>query len=432
MMVVGAILAPDGSPITMMLLAGPMYVLFESSIWIIVLLEKSWKRSAETPVGGVKELVDEFLVLFANVLFAVSLFAVWGVLTLIGVIVDQNKGADFYWQNYTPVLARIVLRLHLDNIYHSPAYIGIIGLILISMTVATFRRVIPARLPALRPVKIDKIPLNASISVEGDEADVRERVQRFFAGRGWQIRKREFGGEEWSFVDKHNWARRGVLVAHVGFVIIAAGTTIYWASGYSGQFTVLSGTTATIPQTGATVALKQFGYRIHPVATKSGIVYQPIDYVSHAVVTGKDGVAHDAVIRVNQPYDVDGVKVYQATYGFGITFALTKDGRPIAGPPTRPDQRRRGLRHPRHDARDRVPLVRRHDRPPHRPSRARPAAQRSGRGARGLRRQRAARRRAGAARNGRSTSARATRSPRRNTRSTPAFSTATIPASRSC
>jgi cytochrome c biogenesis protein len=287
-------------------------------------------------LDGIGELVHEFLVLFANILFAVSLFAVWGVLTLIGVIVDQDKGADFYWQNYTPALARIVLRLHLDNIYHSPAYLGIIGLILISMTVATFRRVIPARLPALRPVKIDKIPLHASVHVEGEEQDVRARIGAFFAERGWQIRKREFGGEEWSFIDKHNWARRGVLVAHVGFVIIAAGTTIYWASGYSGQFTVLSGTTATIPQTGATVALKQFGYRIDPIVTKSGVVYQPIDYVSHATVTGKDGVAHDAVIRVNQPYDVDGVKVYQATYGFGITFILTKDGRVIAGPPNGP------------------------------------------------------------------------------------------------
>jgi Sec-independent protein secretion pathway component TatC len=49
MMVVGAVLAPDGSPLTMTLLAAPMYVLFESSIWIIVVLEKSWKRSAETP-----------------------------------------------------------------------------------------------------------------------------------------------------------------------------------------------------------------------------------------------------------------------------------------------------------------------------------------------------------------------------------------------
>jgi cytochrome c biogenesis protein len=285
---------------------------------------------------AVRDLVHEFLVLFANILFAVSLFSVWGVLTLIGVIVDQNKGDDFYWQNYTPVLARIVLRMHLDNIYHSPAYIAIIGLILISMTVATFRRVIPARLPALRPVKIDKIPLNASVEVSGSESDVRARVQAFFTARGWQIRKREFGGEEWSFVDKHNWARRGVLVAHVGFVIIAAGTTIYWASGFSGQFTVLSGTTGTIPQTGATIALQQFGYRIDPVATKSGTVYQPIDYVSHAIVTGKDHVPHEAVIRVNQPYDADGVKIYQATYGFGVTFVLTKDGRAIGGPPATP------------------------------------------------------------------------------------------------
>ena len=30
------------------------------------------------------------------------------------------------------------------------------------------------------------------------------------------------------------------------------------------------------------------------------------------------------------------MKVYQATYGFGVTFALTKDGRPAAGPPDGP------------------------------------------------------------------------------------------------
>ena len=46
MFVVAAFLAPDGSPITMMLLGAPMYVLFEGSIWIIVLLERRWKREA--------------------------------------------------------------------------------------------------------------------------------------------------------------------------------------------------------------------------------------------------------------------------------------------------------------------------------------------------------------------------------------------------
>jgi sec-independent protein translocase protein TatC len=46
MLVVGAVLAPDGSPVTMMLLATPMYVLFEISIWLIVFMEKRWKREA--------------------------------------------------------------------------------------------------------------------------------------------------------------------------------------------------------------------------------------------------------------------------------------------------------------------------------------------------------------------------------------------------
>lgn len=44
--VAGGIAAPDGNPMTMALLALPMYVLYELSIWVIVPLERSWRRSA--------------------------------------------------------------------------------------------------------------------------------------------------------------------------------------------------------------------------------------------------------------------------------------------------------------------------------------------------------------------------------------------------
>jgi sec-independent protein translocase protein TatC len=47
MLVAGAVLAPDGSPVTMTLIAAPMYVLFETSIWLIVLMEKRWKREGQ-------------------------------------------------------------------------------------------------------------------------------------------------------------------------------------------------------------------------------------------------------------------------------------------------------------------------------------------------------------------------------------------------
>jgi cytochrome c biogenesis protein len=291
--------------------------------------------TALQPGGGLRARFDELtrdtLNLFANVLFAVSLFAVWGVLTLIGVIVDQGKDPSVYFNAYPPAVARMVLRLHFDNIYHDTAYVGIIGLILISLAVCTFKRVIPARIPPLRAVKIEHMPLNATVVANGNLDDVRATVDRFFASRGWSIRKRELGGVEWTFADRHDWARRGVLVAHIGFVIIATGTTIYWAKGFSGNTTIVSGSKTTIPQTGAVLALDQFRYKIQPISTKSGIVYQPIDYVSDVHVTDGSGKTYATTIRVNHPIDIDGTLYYQATYGFAVDFALTKDGAPVPG-----------------------------------------------------------------------------------------------------
>ncbi|GAC1349009.1 MAG: cytochrome c biogenesis protein ResB [Vulcanimicrobiaceae bacterium] len=289
--------------------------------------------TSRSPIGSaVRELLGQL----SNFWFGMSLLGVWGFLTLIGVVVDQGKDANFYLTTYAPALARLVLRLHLDNIYHSPAYLGIVGFILACMTLATFWRVIPTRLPPLRAIKIDAIPLNASVAVEGDEETVRARVEAFFAARGWLVRKRELGGIEWTFADKHNWARRGVLVAHVGFVIIAVGTTLYWAFGYSGVTAVVAGSSVTIPESGALFKLDRFRYRIDPIATRSGIVYQPIDYVSDVHVTGKDGRAHVEQIRVNAPLDVDGVSYYQASYGFAVNIAVTKDGKPLPNSPNGP------------------------------------------------------------------------------------------------
>ncbi len=277
--------------------------------------------------SAAREFYADFVRTFGNVLFAVCLFIAWGVLTLLGVVIDQGRDPDIYFATYAAPLARAILRLSLDNVYHSPWYVGIIGLILLSLTVCTFKRVIPARLPALRPVKVESIPLHATLETAGDAATVRERLSAFFASRGWRVRHRIFGGTEWSFADKHDWARRGVLIAHTGFVIIAAGTTLYWARGFSGEMALLVGQTAQVARTGAVIRLDDFAYRIAPTQTKSGMVYQPIDYVSHVTASGKDGIARHMTVRVNHPIEIDGTLYYQATYGFGMRFLVTHDGR---------------------------------------------------------------------------------------------------------
>ena len=60
------------------------------------------------------------------------------------------------------------------------------------------------------------------------------------------------------FADKHNWARRGVLIAHAGFVIVAAGTTLYWARGFSGELAVLTGQTVQVDRNASDGPPRQF------------------------------------------------------------------------------------------------------------------------------------------------------------------------------
>ncbi|MDE2571322.1 MAG: cytochrome c biogenesis protein ResB [bacterium] len=287
-------------------------------------------------LSSLQALYAEFIDTFGNVLFAVSLLVVWGTMTLVGVVIDQDKAPAAYFNEYPAQLARAILRLGFDHIYHSYEYVGIIGLILTSLTVCTFKRVIPARLPPLRPVLVDKIPLHAFIQARGSEEEVKSRLERFLAKAGWQIRRKVFNGVEWTFADKHNWARRGVLVAHLGFVIIAAGTTLYWWKGYSGEAAILSGQTVTIPQNGDRLTVHSFNYTIKPTPTRGGTIYQPVDYVSDLTAFSPGGRATRYLLRVNHPLQFDGIAYYQASYGYGVRFRLTQAGRPVAGVPDGP------------------------------------------------------------------------------------------------
>ncbi len=268
--------------------------------------------------------------MFGNVPFGVSLLAVWGVLTLIGVVVTQNQPPGAYFTSYPAPIARAILRMNFDDIYHSVWYLTSVGLVLLSMITATFTKVIPRRLPPYRPVKIDAMPLHATIAVPGNEATVRARVEEFFVKRGFRIRRRDFEGTEWSFADRWNWARIGVLVNHAAILIIAAGAILYWMRGFSGETAIVTGQATQIPRTNTIVKLDRFSYTIQPTMTKSGMVYQPIDYVSHVTVTGPNGVPRPMVVRVNHPIDIGGTLLYQASYGFGMQFAVTHDGKTVS------------------------------------------------------------------------------------------------------
>jgi cytochrome c biogenesis protein len=278
-----------------------------------------------------KPFVDEVLDVLSNVLFPVVVFLIWAVATTIGTIVDQNQDPQHYYDVYPAYVANLVLRLHLDTILHSVPYFSLIVLLLISMSVCTFRRVIPKRFPKDRAVPIENFGLHASVALPGLRDEAPSKVGSFLRRHGFSLRTQGIDGAHWIFGDKHKWARYGVLVAHLGFAVISLGVFLGWIAGFKGELQIFDGKTSAVQQQQADIAitLKKFTAQFEPVRTPDGVFYQAAKFQSDVAVAG-DGPAQQASILVNHPFVTHSrVYFYQASYGFAGQFDIRRNGVPV-------------------------------------------------------------------------------------------------------
>jgi cytochrome c biogenesis protein len=278
-----------------------------------------------------KPFVEELLDVLSNVLFPVVIFLIWAVATTVGTIVEQNQPPQTYYDTYSPAVANLILRLRLDTILHSLPYFSLIVLLLLSMSVCTFRRVIPKRFPKDRAVPIENFGLHGSVTLPGDRDTAAQTATRYLQSRGFFCRNQFIDGAAWIFGDKHRWARYGVLVAHLGFAVIALGVFLGWLAGFKGELQIFNGEAAAVPQAaGLTLLMKNFVAQFEPVNTPSGTFYQASKFESDVIVNDR-GTAKPVSILVNHPFKTtDGVYFYQASYGYAGSVAINHDGKPVA------------------------------------------------------------------------------------------------------
>ncbi|HXW51235.1 MAG TPA: cytochrome c biogenesis protein ResB [Candidatus Acidoferrales bacterium] len=285
--------------------------------------------SARTLASSNRPLLDEILDLLSNVMFPVVVFLIWAVATTIGTVVDQNQPEQHYYDFYPLPLANAIVRLHLTNVFHSVPYISLVVLLLVSMSVCTFRRVIPKRFPKDRAVPIRNFGLHAELASAETPERADEAARAYLAAKGFGVRHDRIDGAHWIFGDKQKWARYGVLVAHLGFTVIAFGVFLGWLRGFSGQALVFKGQSASIAPAGLRLHLDDFTATFVPIQTPNGPTYQAQKFQSNVTFTDARGATERAQILVNHPHVTSaGVYVYQASYNFAGNLRVTRNGKP--------------------------------------------------------------------------------------------------------
>lgn len=309
------------------------------------LLDMRYEGSARRSQTYNKSIIDKIWNFFSSVKVGVSLIIIALVASSIGTIFPQEEyipdtvlASDYYQQEYG-TLGKLYYTLGLHNLYSSWWYLIIIGMLGMSLLIASIDRFFPLyrSLKNQRVVRHDSFMKHQRIygitELKDEELNL-EKVKQSLKKRHYQIRE-ENGS---ILAEKGRFSRWGPYVNHLGLIIVLIGALLRSVPGmYVEEVLWLrEGETKEIPGTNGEYYLKnnRFIFEVYDkenkedkafvnAIEKTGMIAK--NYQANVTLYKQEGNAlpgeqpklekvKDEKIRVNQPLKYDHYALYQSSY----------------------------------------------------------------------------------------------------------------------
>ncbi len=239
--------------------------------------------------------------------------------SLIGTLLPQRQPWEFYQGKFGELLAEILWRLGLFDIYRSPLFLTIIGLLILNLIACSLKRLpevlrlfqsqpglgsyktLPKRLQFIWP-RQDSPPSQL----------LKNALQRTL-GHPTVVADQE---TTWYLYRRGRWGRLGPYLIHLSIIIIVLGGIIGKFWGFQGQMDLLEGQSAnamTLSDPDGrktldfTVRLDRFQVTYYPNGT-------PQEFRSDLSFMKQGQEDKKAVCRVNDPVSFENLTFYQSSY----------------------------------------------------------------------------------------------------------------------
>lgn len=210
-------------------------------------------------------MIKRFWDTLSSASFAVMLLVCLAVISILGTIIPQKESADVYLKLFGEVGAKIFDFFGLFDLFASPLFIILSILLGCSLFSCSFKRLIMA-----------------------------------------------ISGEKGLFL----W---GSFLAHLSILIIYLGVIYGSMSGFSYNVNIEKGTSYFEKNGGFAVRLNDFNASFDRMG-------RPLDYSSDLSIIENNKEAARKTIRVNQPLEYKGIKLYQSSYGLNGVLEISKAG----------------------------------------------------------------------------------------------------------
>ena len=197
------------------------------------------------------------------------------------------------------------------------------------------------RTPPMQAREIDAFPLYAEVAVAAGPDEAIEAARRTLRRRRFRIAR---DPDRPALAAEKGLAREvGSLAFHWAFILLLAGVVYGKGTGFSGLIAVVEGQTWVDAEANydGTIRAGRFfddftGIGLHLKDFRSDFANtgQPMDFVSEVDLLEPDGSQlREESIRVNHPAKVEGLWIYQSSFGWAPVVEVTLDGEVVSSGP---------------------------------------------------------------------------------------------------
>jgi cytochrome c biogenesis protein len=237
--------------------------------------------------------------------------------SIIGTLLPQQQPWGYYQEKFGSLLAAALWRLGLFDIYRSPLFLAIIGLLILNLIACSLKRLPETlRLFHSRPglQKFQALPKRLRVTwSRPDTPDLLAHTLHRTLGRPLVVPEND---STWYLYRLGRWGRLGPYLIHLSIIIVVLGGLVGKFWGFQGQMNLQEGQSSNIldladPQGPKTldfaVRLDHFQVRFYPNGT-------PQEFRSDLTFVKQGQEVKQAVCRVNDPVSFENLTFYQSSY----------------------------------------------------------------------------------------------------------------------
>ena len=274
---------------------------------------------------------QRLLAALSDLRLAIGLLLLIAVASALGTALPQGEPSSTYHDNYDnhPWLGLIpaapILLLQLDHVYSSVWFLGLLGLLGVSLLLCSIRRQLPSLRAALKWTDYQHLQqltvFSIGCTVDAGPDGVNNLADRL-RQRGWQVRQRP----RRLAARKGIWGRVGPLLVHAGLIVLMVGAAWGALAGNRLERFLAPGRTLDLMDRHSRL---QLSVRLDAFAVERDTAGRAEQFRSRVSLSSPTmSQPREEEISVNHPLRIRGITLYQADWQVAaVTLRLGRSPR---------------------------------------------------------------------------------------------------------